>query len=34
MGYGAAISVVLSIIVVAISAVYLKNMLKKDLLYY
>lgn len=34
MGYGASISVVLSIIVVAISAVYLRNMIKKDLLYY
>ncbi|MCE5329708.1 sugar ABC transporter permease [bacterium] len=34
MGYGASISVVLSIIVVAISAVYLRSMLKKDLLYY
>ncbi len=34
MCYGAAISVVLSIIVVAISAVYLRTMLKKDLLYY
>lgn len=34
MGYGASISVVLSIIVVAISAIYLRSMLKKDLLYY
>jgi len=34
MGYGATVSVVLSIIVVAISAIYLKNMIKKDLLYY
>ncbi|HHT79520.1 MAG TPA: sugar ABC transporter permease [Actinobacteria bacterium] len=34
MGYGAAISVVLSIIVVAISAIYLRTMVKKDLLYY
>ncbi|MCG9478657.1 MAG: sugar ABC transporter permease [Actinomycetia bacterium] len=34
MGYGAAISIVLSLIVVAASAFYLKSMLKKDLLYY
>lgn len=34
MGYGAAISVVLSVIVIAISAGYIKSMLKKDLLYY
>lgn len=34
MGYGASISVVLSIIVVAISVIYLRSMLKKDLLYY
>jgi len=34
MGYGAAISVILSIIVVAISAIYLRTMVKKDLLYY
>ncbi len=34
MGYGAAISVVLSIIVVAISTIYLRTMVKKDLLYY
>jgi len=34
MGYGATVSVVLSIIVVAISTIYLRNMIKKDLLYY
>jgi ABC-type sugar transport system permease subunit len=34
MGYGAAISVILSIIVIAVSAVYIKRMTRKDLLYY
>jgi len=34
MGYGAAVSIVLSIVVVAVSAFYLRSMLKKDLLYY
>ena len=34
MGYGATVSVVLSIIVVAISSIYLRNMVSKDLLYY
>ncbi len=34
MGYGAAISVVLSIIVIAISAVYIRRMTKRDMLYY
>ena len=34
MGYGAAISVILSIIVIAVSAVYIKRMARKDLLYY
>lgn len=34
MGYGAAISVILSIIVIAVSAGYIRSMLKKDLLYY
>jgi len=34
MGYGAAISVLLSIIVIAISAIYIKRMARKELLYY
>ena len=34
MGYGAAISVVLSIIVIVISAAYIRRMTKRDLLYY
>jgi ABC-type sugar transport system permease subunit len=34
MGYGAAISVVLSIIVIAISAAYIRRMTKRDMLYY
>ena len=34
MGYGAAISVVLSLIVIAISAVYIRRMARRDLLYY
>ena len=34
MGYGAAIAVLLSIIVIAISGFYIKNMTQKDLLYY
>jgi len=34
MGYGAAISVILSIIVITVSAVYIKRMTRKDLLYY
>ncbi len=34
MGYGAAISVVLSAIVIAVSAVYIRRMTKRDMLYY
>jgi len=34
LGYGAAISVVLSIIVIAISAAYIRRMTRRDLLYY
>ncbi len=34
MGYGAAISVFLSIIVITVSAFYIKRMARKDLLYY
>ncbi len=34
MGYGAAISVLLSILVILVSVFYIKNMWKKDLLYY
>jgi ABC-type sugar transport system permease subunit len=34
MGYGAAISVLLSGIVIAVSALYIKRMARKDLLYY
>ncbi len=34
MGYGAAISVVLSVIVILISAAYIKRMTKRDMLYY
>jgi multiple sugar transport system permease protein len=34
MGYGAAISVVLSLIVIVISAAYIKRMTKRDMLYY
>jgi multiple sugar transport system permease protein len=34
MGYGAAISVILSIIVIVISAAYIRRMTKRDLLYY
>lgn len=34
MGYGAAISVLLSIIVILVSVFYIKGMWKKDLLYY
>ena len=34
MGYGAAISVLLSCIVIAVSALYIKRMTRKDLLYY
>ncbi len=34
MGYGAAISVLLSIIVIAISAAYIRRMTRRDLLYY
>jgi ABC-type sugar transport system permease subunit len=34
MGYGAAISVVLSLIVIVISAAYIRRMTKRDMLYY
>lgn len=34
MGYGAAISVILSVIVIAVSLIYIKRMTRKDLLYY
>jgi len=34
MGYGAAISVILSIIVIVISAAYIRRMTKRDMLYY
>ena len=34
MGYGAAISVFLSIVVIAVSSIYINRMAKKDLLYY
>ncbi len=34
MGYGAAISVLLSIIVIAVSAIYIKRMARKELQYY
>jgi multiple sugar transport system permease protein len=34
MGYGASISVLLSILVILVSVFYIKNMWKKDLLYY
>ena len=34
MGYGASISVVLSIVVIAVSTIYIKRMAAKDLLYY
>jgi ABC-type sugar transport system permease subunit len=34
MGYGAAISVLLSIIVIAVSAIYIKRMARKELFYY
>jgi len=34
MGYGAAISVLLSVIVIAISAAYIRRMTRRDLLYY
>lgn len=34
MGYGAAISVVLSLIVIAVSTVYIRRMANRDLLYY
>jgi ABC-type sugar transport system permease subunit len=34
MGYGAAIAVLLSIIVIAVSASYIRGMTKKDQLYY
>jgi len=34
MGYGAAIAVILSIIVIAVSSIYIKRMTQKDLLYY
>ena len=34
MGYGASISVALSIIVIVISAAYIRRMTKRDLLYY
>ncbi len=34
MGYGAAIAVFLSVIVIAVSSVYIRRMAKKDLLYY
>ncbi len=34
MGYGAAISVVLSMIVIVISAAYIRRMTKRDMLYY
>ena len=34
MGYGSAISVFLSIVVIAVSALYIKRMAKRDLLYY
>lgn len=34
MGYGSSISVILSIIVIAVSALYIKRMARKDLLYY
>jgi multiple sugar transport system permease protein len=34
MGYGSAISIFLSIVVIAVSALYIQRMAKKDLLYY
>jgi ABC-type sugar transport system permease subunit len=34
MGYGAAISVMLSVIVIAVSAAYIRRMAKRDMLYY
>jgi ABC-type sugar transport system permease subunit len=34
MGYGAAISVILSVIVIVISAAYIRRMTKRDMLYY
>lgn len=34
MGYGSAISIFLSVVVIAVSALYIKQMAKKDLLYY
>ena len=34
MGYGAAISVLLSVIVIAVSAIYIKRMARKELFYY
>ena len=34
MGYGAAISVILSLIVIVISAAYIRRMTKRDMLYY
>ena len=34
MGYGAAISVLLSVIVIVISAAYIRRMTRRDLLYY
>lgn len=34
LGYGSSISVIISIIVIGVSAIYIKRMLSKDLLYY
>jgi multiple sugar transport system permease protein len=34
MGYGAAISVALSVIVIGVSAAYIRRMAKRDMLYY
>ena len=34
MGYGSAISIFLSVVVIAVSALYIRQMAKKDLLYY
>jgi ABC-type sugar transport system permease subunit len=34
MGYGSAISIFLSIVVIGVSALYIQRMAKRDLLYY
>jgi len=34
LGYGSAISIILSVIVIAVSAIYIKRMASKDMLYY